>query len=490
MWIAQVSGLISLCLEIEIGAAVARDAMETGASVASDVAGVELLRELDDKVAAIFGDGFEIEIPSFRRECEESGDSPSVRTEATESLDSPSVKTEDSVTPVLERRVETLVDMDTDSAPLPTNTKCGSFDHDFEEHLLEHALSVRDSLEKRIVAGNGNCLFSSVGRHTVGVDSPQAVRDKVVQEVRSNPEVYREFGIDVEDWCSTMSNDKVWGDGIAAKASSRAFGRPLIIFRERSPEQKPTIFIPFGAAANSPPMYVTLDEPAPGCEHYDPLMLNSCKSVDEASACKSVDGSDRPKRRKITRKTPIDELQVYYSNISKDVVVADCSKISKDVVLPKDVVVADCSDKPKDVVVAECGKKPRFKKRVRFAPEVEMIKPSGKKYRVDLEKPSSDEIVEKDPEKSKEDDKVTLLPIRARKYKRQRLHDTSTAKKMRKKRKVKKIKTPKAAVPEITPIEKECFLIRRGKVLLWIWFLVGLECRLRKLSAACVAERR
>ena len=169
-----------------------------------------------------------------------------------------------------------------------------------EKIAIDMAVELKPHLEPNKVRGDGNCVFRSIGSHTVGGDmSHSHVRAAVVGEVRANSDRYAQFEKDIEAWCDQMINDGVWGDGVALKAAANAYGRTIVVFRKQHPMQLPTVFLPM-EEGDMQDIYLELDESDQGAEHFDPLLLTrQCNDV-----------QSKPKRRKITKKLH-ESLTVY-----------------------------------------------------------------------------------------------------------------------------------------------------------------------------------
>ena len=128
-------------------------------------------------------------------------------------------------------------------------------------------------LTRHPVSGDGNCLFRSIGVFTVGEANHLEVRRAVLDEVTVNRLDYVPFCPDIEAWKEGMTKPGHWGDGVAVRAASNSFRRPIVVFRSET-HQEPSIFVPPGSLETRElfPMYLLLDETSAGAEHYDPLL--------------------------------------------------------------------------------------------------------------------------------------------------------------------------------------------------------------------------
>lgn len=153
--------------------------------------------------------------------------------------------------------------------------------------MLARAREMRPGLEEEAVQGDGNCLCHSAGRllHL----SHEKVRESLVSEVENHQSDYIGFFDDenaMQDWISSTKKQGEWCDGIAVKAAANSFGRPVVVYRKRNPDQPPSCFLPRNVEPGPvnendlDPLCLILDEPGAdkpnykptGCEHYNPLV--------------------------------------------------------------------------------------------------------------------------------------------------------------------------------------------------------------------------
>ena len=144
-----------------------------------------------------------------------------------------------------------------------------------ENKIIEFAVRMRPQLTVKRVKGDGNCFPRSISEH-MNLDH-EDVRMFFVNEVKNNPEEYKEFIDDVIAWSEDMKNSGTWVDGIAPKATANCLNRPIVVFRKLNPFQRPTAFLPppFDDGDDLVPLCVELDE-TPGAEHYNPLVKGAC----------------------------------------------------------------------------------------------------------------------------------------------------------------------------------------------------------------------
>ena len=142
---------------------------------------------------------------------------------------------------------------------------------------------MRPQLSIKSVKGDGNCLPRSISE-LMGMDHAD-VRMCIVAEVLNNPTEYQCFEQDINQWAADMEKDGAWADGLAVKAASNCLNVPIVVFRKRNPDQPPSAFLPpiVDDTPDLDPMCVELDEPAEGCEHYNPLVRNSATVVNVAA---------------------------------------------------------------------------------------------------------------------------------------------------------------------------------------------------------------
>ena len=152
--------------------------------------------------------------------------------------------------------------------------------------MLARAREMRPGLEEEAVQGDGNCLCHSAGRllHL----SHEKVRESLVSEVENHQSDYIGFFNDenaMQDWISSTKKQGEWCDGIAVKAAANSFGRPVVVYRKRNPDQPPSCFLPRNVEPGPvnendlDPLCLILDEPGAdkpnykptGCEHYNPF---------------------------------------------------------------------------------------------------------------------------------------------------------------------------------------------------------------------------
>ena len=147
--------------------------------------------------------------------------------------------------------------------------------HARELKMVDLAQQMKGHLIPQRVLGDGNCLARSVA-DLVPTKSHEQVCALAVAEVRANPDSYKAFVDDIEAWASNMAKLGAWADGVAVKATANALGVPIVVFRKLNPDQRPTVFLPSSfMAGDLDPLYVQLDETHAGCEHYDPLRVQS-----------------------------------------------------------------------------------------------------------------------------------------------------------------------------------------------------------------------
>ena len=156
-----------------------------------------------------------------------------------------------------------------------------------EASVLARAREMRRGLEEEAVQGDGNCLCHSAARllHV----SHEKVRESLVSEVENHQSDYIGFFNDenaMQDWIASTKKQGEWCDGIAVKAAANSFGRPVVVYRKRNPDQPPSCFLPRNVEPGPvndndlDPLCLILDEPGAdkpnykptGCEHYNPLV--------------------------------------------------------------------------------------------------------------------------------------------------------------------------------------------------------------------------
>ena len=145
---------------------------------------------------------------------------------------------------------------------------------DLEGQLQTLALAIRPSLVVKSVRGDGNCLFRSIGEHTIGEDNHVKVRSICVETVANDLHTYESYFDDSNtsaEWLTSMAEQSTWGDGICISAAVNYFQRPVIVSRSGS-EAKPAIFVPRGWTMNmEAPIYIEFSGETLA-EHFNPLI--------------------------------------------------------------------------------------------------------------------------------------------------------------------------------------------------------------------------
>lgn len=157
-----------------------------------------------------------------------------------------------------------------------TIEKIPSADEEISDHerLLER-LRLYDMVERN-VPGDGNCQFRSLSDQLYGsADHHGSVRDQIVQQLRSNPEMYEKYVPMVyADYLEKMSKNGEWGDHVTLKAAADKYGVRIFVitsFKDTCSieilphiqKSKRVIFLSFWAEVHYNSIYRKQDLPPP-----------------------------------------------------------------------------------------------------------------------------------------------------------------------------------------------------------------------------------
>ena len=136
-------------------------------------------------------------------------------------------------------------------------------------------------LTKRIVPGDGDCLYHCL---QIAADrgGAKAWRKDIAEEIEKNWHYYAPFSPDVAmPKLLHGIRGREWGDGVSVQAASQILMRPILIWREKHPDQPATPVLPHTGEVNieAKTLYLILDETNKNSEHYTYLQLPSEEDV-------------------------------------------------------------------------------------------------------------------------------------------------------------------------------------------------------------------
>ncbi|KAL5569369.1 hypothetical protein UlMin_025944 [Ulmus minor] len=112
-----------------------------------------------------------------------------------------------------------------------TIEKIPSADEEISDHerLLER-LQLYDLVERK-VPGDGNCQFRSLSDQLYrSADHHGFVREQIVQQLRSNPEMYELYvPMAYADYLKKMSENGEWGDHVTLQAAADKYGVKIFV---------------------------------------------------------------------------------------------------------------------------------------------------------------------------------------------------------------------------------------------------------------------
>ncbi|CAA7052001.1 unnamed protein product [Microthlaspi erraticum] len=114
-----------------------------------------------------------------------------------------------------------------------TEIKLRCLDDLTDQKRLQRRLELRGYVEKRIT-GDGNCQFCAIAHQVYNdQDKHDRVRKEIIKELKSNPNPYKEFRFQYEEYVKNMSNDAVWGDDITLAAAATVYGAKIVVIQSR-----------------------------------------------------------------------------------------------------------------------------------------------------------------------------------------------------------------------------------------------------------------
>ena len=99
------------------------------------------------------------------------------------------------------------------------------------------------------VEGDGNCFFRVVAHQIYGDSSLHStVRARAVNEVASNPDLFRDFIADqeIDEFVDSLSSDREWADNVAIQAVAEAYGVNMEIINSNQRQFPTAIVYPRG----------------------------------------------------------------------------------------------------------------------------------------------------------------------------------------------------------------------------------------------------